>query len=127
MRPPDILDDFDFDDLPDWSEEGEVVAKFYAVLEADLAAARLRSEGIHCFLANSIAPSVMPHLQQVIRLHTHPSDADLAREILREAAIETDAPLAKKNSGLGAIIFLAIFIGLVLAWILVQALGWYNG
>mgnify|MGYP003379431656 CR=1 FL=1 len=36
-----ILDDFDFEgnELPLWAEEGEVVAKFFSPLEAELAAA----------------------------------------------------------------------------------------
>lgn len=122
MQPPDILDNFEFDELPDWAEEGEVVAKFYSVMEAEVAAARLRSEGIHCFLANSVSQTVMPHIQGIVRLHTRPMDANLAREILQEAAIETDEPLARKNSGAGALIIIAVVIGLVLAWLFVRAL-----
>ncbi len=122
MSPPDILDNFDFDELPEWSGEGEIVAKFYAVMEAEVAAARLRSEGIHCFLANSVSQSIVPHIQGIIRLHTRPEDAAEAREILQEAAIETDEPLARKNSGVGAVILMAVIIGLVLAWLLVQSM-----
>ncbi|MBN8677078.1 MAG: DUF2007 domain-containing protein [Chitinophagales bacterium] len=123
MRSDDILDKFAFDDLPEWAGEGEVVAKFYSNLEAEVAAARLRSEGIHCFLANTVSQSVTPHLPGIVRLHTHPLDASQAREILQEAAIETDGPLPQKNSGQGAIIILAILIGLLLAWLLVQGVG----
>jgi hypothetical protein len=124
MHPPDILDDFDFDEqLPEWSGEGEIVAKFYSSMEAEVAAARLRSEGIHCFLANSISQSVTPHLPGIVRLHTRPADAAMAREILQEAAIDTDWPMAKKSSGIGAVLFMAIVIGLILAWLLVQAMG----
>ncbi len=123
MHPPDILDNFDFEDLPDWAGEGEIVAKFYSSMEAEVAAARLRSEGIHCFLANSISQSVVPHLQGIVRLHTRPTDAELAREILQEAAIETEWPLARRNSGNGALVFMAVVIGLVLAWLLVKSLG----
>ncbi|HAD14364.1 MAG TPA: hypothetical protein DCF33_18230, partial [Saprospirales bacterium] len=88
MPSNDILDHYAFNDLPEWSGEGEVVAKFYSNLEAEVAAARLRAEGIHCFLANSISQSVTPHLPGIIRLHTHPMDAEQAREILEEASIE---------------------------------------
>lgn len=123
MQSADILDDFDFDGLPEWAGEGEIVAKFYSTIEAEIAAARLRSEGIHCFLANSISQAVVPQLQGIIRLHTRPVDADYAREILQDAAIETDSPLVKRSSGTGAIIFMAILIGLLLAWLLVRALG----
>lgn len=123
MNSPDILDNFDFDELPEWSGEGEIVAKFYSVMEAEVAAARLRSEGIHCFLANSISQSVVPHVQGIVRLHTRPEDADFAREILQEAAIDTDGPLVRRNSGTGAIVIMAIIIGLVLAWLLVKTMA----
>jgi carbamoylphosphate synthase large subunit len=122
MPSNDILDHYAFNDLPEWSGEGEVVAKFYSNLEAEVAAARLRAEGIHCFLANSIAQSVTPHLPGIIRLHTHPMDAEQAREILEEASIETDGPLPQKGSGTGAILILAVIIGLILAWLLVRSI-----
>ncbi|MBC7774885.1 MAG: hypothetical protein H7246_05545, partial [Phycisphaerae bacterium] len=51
-----------------------------------------------------------------------PADAELAREILQEAAIETDAPLVKRNSGSGALVFMAVVIGLLLAWLLVKSI-----
>lgn len=124
MQHPDILDDFNFNDLPEWAGEGEVVAKFYSNLEADMAAARLRSEGLHCFLANAISQSVVPHLQGVVRLHTRQADAENARRILQEAAIETEWPVPQKSSGTVAVVLLAVVIGLILAWLLVQSLGW---
>lgn len=123
MHTPNILDHFDFDELPEWAGEGEIVAKFYSSMEAEVAAARLRSEGIHCFLANAIAQSVLPHLQGIVRLHTRPADAEQAREILQNAAIETDEPVYRKNSGSGALVLMAVMIGLVLAWLLVQSIG----
>lgn len=123
MRPPDILDDFEFDETQEWSGDGEVVAKYYSTLEAELAAARLRSEGIHCFLANSISQSVVPHLQGFVRLQTRSKDAERAREILQEAAIESEEPLARKSHGTGAMVLMAVVIGLVLAWLLVQSMG----
>lgn len=117
-----ILDDFDYEgnELPAWAEEGEVVAKFFSAIEAEIAAARLRSEGIHCFLANSTAQTVMPHLQMVIRLHVRPQDSAIAREVLQEAAIEGATP-QNTTSGKGAILVLAIVIGVLLAYLLVQA------
>lgn len=126
MRIDDILDDFDFEgnELPLWAEEGEVLAKFFSPMEAEVAAARLRSEGVHCFLANTTAQSVLPHLQAIIRLHVRPQDAAFAREILQEAAIESAIPGRKSSgSGLGAIFVLAIIIGVVLAFLLVKALS----
>lgn len=117
-----ILDDFDFEgrELPRWAEEGEVVAKFFSPMEAEVAAARLRSEGVHCFLANTTAQTLMPHLQIVIRLHVRPQDAPLAREILNEAAIIGATPKSS-NTGMGAIIALAVLIGLILAYFFVRA------
>ncbi|MBL7826739.1 MAG: DUF2007 domain-containing protein [Saprospiraceae bacterium] len=118
-----ILDDIDFEgnELPKWAEEGEVVAKFFSPMEAEIAAARLRSEGVHCFLANATAQSVMPHLQIVIRLHVRPQEAAVAREILHEAAIEGATPKTPK-AGIGAMISIAVIIGLLLAYLLVKAL-----
>lgn len=125
MQSNDILDDFDFEgnEFPLWAEEGEVVAKFFSSMEAELAAARLRSEGIHCFLANAIGQSVLPHLQTVIRLHVRPNDSAMAREILMEAAIDAEMPIRSASSGTGAIIILAIVIGVLLAWLLVKSLS----
>ncbi len=125
MRYDNILDDFDFEgnEMPAWAEEGEVVAKFYSPMEAELAAARLRSEGVHCFLANTIVQSMLPTLQAVIRLHVRPNDAAMAREILQEAAIEATITPKPSSSGNGAVMVIAIAIGLLLAWLLVQALS----
>jgi hypothetical protein len=120
-----ILDDFDFEgnQLPIWAEEGEVVAKFFSPLEAEIAAARLRSEEIHCFLANSTAQSVLPHLQTVIRLHVRPQDSALAREILQEAAADAIEPYTGRSDSNGPIMILAIIIGVLLAFLLVRAMS----
>lgn len=122
MHRNDILDDFDFDDSPFFEENsGEVVAKFYSSLEADMAAARLRAEGIPCFLANSTAQSVLPHLQLLVRLHVRPQDVERARALLAEAALDAEeSPEAQTDNRV--LTFLAVLIGLVLAVLLVQAL-----
>lgn len=122
MPQNDILDHLHFDDLPDWASEGEVVAKYYGTMEAEVAAARLRAEGIHCFLANTVSNAVVPHLQGIVRLHTRPSDAERARELLQEASLEATEPLARSDGGMGAIILLGILIVLILAWTWVQAM-----
>jgi hypothetical protein len=85
-----ILDEFDFDDhlFLEEGDDREVVAKYYSPLEGEVAAARLRSEGIPCFLANSTSQSILPHLQLVTRLHVRPQDMEAARAILGEAAID---------------------------------------
>lgn len=123
MQANDILDDFDFDanGHPIWADEGEVVAKFYSPLEAEMAAARLRSEGIHCFLANTISQTVLPHLQIVARLHVRPVDSARAREILQEAVLEAATP-AQSDGGKMALFILSVLIGLILALILVRAM-----
>jgi Putative prokaryotic signal transducing protein len=123
MQANDILDDFDFDanGHPIWADEGEVVAKFYSPLEAEMAAARLRSEGIHCFLANTISQTVLPHLQIVARLHVRPVDSARAREILHQAVIETATPV-HSDGGKMALFILSVLIGLILALILVRAM-----
>ena len=122
MQHDNILDDFDFDESPYFEEDsGEVVAKFYSVMEADVAAARLRAEGIPCFIANATSHSVLPHLQLLVRLHVRPDDAERARILLAEAAIDTDDPAqtAKDNR---VLTFLAVLIGLLLAILLVRAM-----
>lgn len=123
MHPTDILDDFEFEenDRPGFAEEGEVVAKFFSLMEAEVAAARLRAEGIHCFLANTMSQTVLPHLQTIIRLHVRPVDSARAREILNEAAIETVAAV-ENDRGRGVLLALAILIGVILAAFLVRAL-----
>lgn len=124
MSRTDILDDFEFDEneFHSLAEEGEVVAKFFSLLEAEVAAARLRSEGIHCFLANTASSSVLPHLQIVVRLHVHPLDSARAREILQEAAIMTVSATATDSKGSGILVALAILIGVVLAALLARAI-----
>ena len=117
-----ILDDFDFDDSPYFEEDsGEVVAKFYSAMEADVAAARLRTEGIPCFIANTSSQTVLPHLQLLLRLHVRPEDAEQARALLAEASIDTQESneTAKDNR---ALIVMAIIIGLLLAILLVRAI-----
>lgn len=123
MRPTDILDNFDFDEnnWPGLAEEGEVVAKFFSLMEAEVAAARLRAEGIHCFLANTTSQAIVPHFQAIVRLHVRPVDSARAREILQEAAIETVKPNSEDDSS-KILIALAILIGVLLAALLVRAM-----
>ena len=124
METNNILDDFDFDEngYPLWADEGEVVAKFFSPLEAEMAAARLRSEGIHCFLANTISQTVLPHLQLVARLHVRPVDSARAREILQEAAVLQTVTPVQGDGGKIALFMLSVLIGLILALILVRAM-----
>ena len=100
-----------------------MVAEFYSSMEAELSAARLRSEGINCFLANNTLPSVMPYLETVIRLHVRPVDSAKAREILHEAAIESAETNKSPKSGYDPIRTLAIIIGGLLVSLLVKALS----
>jgi hypothetical protein len=118
MPSKEIIDDFDFDER-DWGpEEGEVVDKFFSLLEAEVAAARLRSEDIPCFLANATSSTVLPHLQIVIRLHVRPEDAVRAREILQEAEAEVPAEKNTKNTDFWAA--LAVIFGLLLTMFLLR-------
>lgn len=122
MQHENILDDFEFDEGRYFEENsGEVVAKFYSPLEADVAAARLRSEGIPCFLANATSQAVLPHLQLLVRLHVRPADADRARIILAEAAIDAEEPATNREDN-SVLVGLAILIGLLLAVLLVRAM-----
>ena len=123
MQRNDILDNFEFDDYPEFGNEtGEVVAKFYSPMEAEVAAARLRAEGIPCFVANSTSQSILPHLQLLVRLHVHPADAERARFILAEAAIDTtDSDMASKADN-RVLIGMSVLIGVLLAILLVRAM-----
>lgn len=121
MRRNDILDDFDFDDEHYFEENsGEVVAKFYSAMEAEVAAARLRTEGIPCFIANSTSQSVLPHLQLLVRLHVRPQDVELARALLAEAAIDTEDPVDERADN-RVLTFMAVLIGVLLAILLARA------
>jgi len=121
MQRNDILDDFDFDDEHYFEENsGEVVAKFYSAMEAEVAAARLRTEGIPCFIANSASQSVLPHLQLLVRLHVRPRDVERARSLLAEAAIDTEDP-ANERADNRALTFMAVLIGVLLAILLARA------
>ena len=123
MSNHEILDHPHFDERPDWAGEGEVVAKFYGTMEAEVAAARLRAAGIHCFLANSVSNAVVPHLQGIVRLHTRPTDAAQARELLQEASLENAETVVRSDSGKGAIILLGVLIVLILIWTWMRAMG----
>ncbi len=126
MSRTDILDDFDFDDSSffEGGDEGEVVAKYYSNLEAEVAAARLRSEGVPCFLASATAQSVLPHLQLLVRLHVRPQDAQRAREILGEAAIDAQESESASDLNTPVLTIIAVAIGIILAILLVKAIGW---
>ncbi len=122
MQRNDILDNFDFDQNQYFEENsGEVVAKFYSPMEADVAAARLRSEGIPCFLANATSQSVLPHLQILVRLHVRPQDAEQARILLAEAAIDSEEPGNRLQDN-RILTVMAILIGLLMALLLVRAM-----
>lgn len=112
MHSNDILDDFGFGQNPfeAFEGEGEVVAKFYSPLEAEVAAARLRSEGIPCFLANTASQSVLTQTMNLVRLHVRSQDRDRALEILEE-----NMPAPESSSGsvsTGLLIILGVFLAL---------------
>lgn len=95
---------------------------FYSPLEAEVAAARLRAEGIPCFLASRTAQSVMPHLQLLVRLHVRPQDLERARRVLAEAGVEIEDPQEKRSDG-WVLTALFALLGVLLAALLVRALA----
>lgn len=118
------LDQFDFDDFwPNKNENDEVVARFYSVFEANLAASRLRSEGFPCFLANENTGTIVPDTVNVIRLHVRPVDMEEVRLVLADMnadwVINRDAFEQKK--GFNAVhaatmaVFLVMFVLLLYA------------
>ncbi len=123
MAQDDILDDFSWEQSPYFEEySAEVVTKFYSPLEAEVAAARLRAEGIPCFLVGRTAQSVLPHLQLLVRLHVRPQDVERARLILAEAALEAEEPAASKADE-RVLVALFVLLGLLLAILLVRAIS----
>jgi hypothetical protein len=116
----DLLDDFDFEDLnrnpfPESEGEGEVVAKYYNLLEAQMAAAFLRTEGIPCFIANEAGYNVMTNINSYVRLHVLPWQLETARQILaeRNAQMEPE-PISAERIEAGRKGFDPIMVGLVL-------------
>ena len=123
MYNTDILDDFDFgeDDREQHFEPGDdgvVVGKFYSQFEANVSAARLRSEGVPCFITNAISQGMMPDTQSFVSLRVRHEDIDRAREILAEsAAEEAPAPTAVsafvlENTLLIFLVVLLVFLAL---------------
>jgi hypothetical protein len=119
MHSTDILDQFDFGDNPFFNEagDGEVVAKYYSEMEAEVAAARLRAEGIPCFLANTASHNVLPHVSVLLRLHVRPVDFERAQAILAEASIDTDEGLTRRQP-FTALHAIAVLLFLILALLL---------
>ncbi|MFN0015341.1 MAG: putative signal transducing protein [Saprospiraceae bacterium] len=120
MRRDDILDDSNFHNNGDFDESScEIVAKYYSPMEADVAFARLSAEDIPCFLSNSTAHSVMPHLQLLICLYVRREDLERASIIIAEIAAETE--LTAEDPGIGRVssIMFAVLIGLLLIAVLV--------
>jgi len=117
MRQDELLDDFGW--AGHEASSGEVVATFYSPLEAEVAAARLRAEGIPCFLVNRTAQSVLPHLQLLMRLYVPTPWVEHARAVLAETRAELESA-STASSELGMWIVLFAFLGLLLAILLVQ-------
>lgn len=121
MAQIDLLDDFDFEDLnrnpfPESEGEGEVVAKYYNLLEAQVAAAFLRTEGIPCFIANEAGYNVMTNINSYVRLHVLPWQLETARMILaeRNAQMEPEPLSTEERTEAGRKGFDPIMVGLVL-------------
>lgn len=128
MKDSEILDDYQFEERPDdgeqWDEQDSLqIGKFYSVFEAELAASRLRSEGIHCVVANAHSATVMPHIHAVVRLLVRPEDAERAAEILKNELPEEPVTETEKTDTNWGVVFIAIVIGLILAWLFAQAIS----
>jgi hypothetical protein len=120
-----ILDSWEFRDDPyEHFVVGDdaVIAKFYSAMEADVAAARLRSEGIPCFLSNTASQHVQTQVMNLVRLHVRKSDTDSAREILAETLPEPESSTGSVATGL--LIILAIFLAFAaIVWLIKALLG----
>ncbi len=115
MQNTDLLDDFDFGDhdrqqyfQPD--DDGMVVAKFYSQMEANVSAARLRSEGIPCFITNAFSQSMLPETQSFVSLHVRSEDIERAKEILAENAVSPDLTPTSFGFENTLLIFLVVVI-----------------
>ncbi|MBK8557559.1 MAG: DUF2007 domain-containing protein [Lewinellaceae bacterium] len=95
------------------ASDSEVVAKFYSPLEADLAAAKLRSEGIVCFLANTASQHVQTQIMNMVRLHVRKADRDRAREILQDFLPEPESDSGSVWVGMLIILGIVAIIWLV--------------
>ena len=127
-RHDDILDNFDFDpDNPEYNLESispqdqvQVVGKFYTRLQADIAVARLRQEGIPCVLQNVNSQSMLPDFQSFMSLFVRAEDAPVARQIISEiqanlsqSSPDPDASFKLENILLGVIILIIIGLAVV--------------
>lgn len=114
----------EFNPLDDWemqdpfehfeSVEGDVVAKFFSQMEADVAAARLRAEGIPCFLSNQGSQFIQTQTMNMVRLHVRPQDADRAREILADTLPVSDTQADNTWRWIGA--FFVVLALIILLW-----------
>jgi len=119
------LDQFDFDDFwPNKGEKDEVVARFYSVFEANLAASRLRSEDFPCFLANENTNTIVPETVNVIRLHVRPDDMEEVRLVLADMNADwvVDKEAFEKKKGFNAVHAATMAVFLVMIALLLYAL-----
>lgn len=131
MRKTDLLDDFDFGDDPmghddreqyfQPDDEGVVVGKYYDQLEANISAARLRSEGVPCFISNAFSQGLMPSTQSYVSLHVRHEDVEQAKEILAAQSDEASGQMPEEEAAtsfrfenmlLLALVVILIFIAL---------------
>ncbi len=127
-RQDDILDNFDFDpEDPAYKLESinpddqiQVVGKFYTRLEADLAVARLRQEGIPCVLQNMASQGMLPDFQSYMSLFVRAADAQLAQQIISEiqsklpnSSNEQESSFSLENLLLGIIILIIVGLAVV--------------
>jgi Putative prokaryotic signal transducing protein len=127
-RHDDILDNLDFDpEDPEHNLESinpqdqvQVVGKFYTRLQADIAMARLRQEGIPCVLQNANSQGMLPDFQSFMSVFVRTADAPVARQIISElqsnfaqASNDSDHIFSFENLLLGFIIIIIIRLAVV--------------
>ena len=79
-----------------------------------MAAARLRAEGIPCFLSNQGSQFIQTQTMNMMRLHVRPQDADRAREILADTLPLPDSAPDNAWRWIG-LFFVAVAV-LILLW-----------
>ena len=102
------------DATPHEEQETAVIRRYFALHEAELSAAMLRSAGMKCFLANTESISAMGMEFGAIRLHVATDQVAKAEEILTEMVVAepSDKNAAKTEMQLLWILLIALLLTL---------------
>ena len=88
-----IIDDFNQQD-----RQTGVIAQYFSVQEAEFAAAAIRSEGIHCFIANKESSAALGLEMSPVRLHVDANRFDEAKGILNKIAENQSPPTTRRGN-----------------------------